>query len=158
MKTLYIITLLMLCSCSATWHVNKAVKKGYTPEKEIIEVERLELRTVFDTILGELRVDTIRTTETRTIYQDRPLTRWETKLIRDTVRIIQRAETAQIRTNSRADIVMDRINAKVERMRIKKENRGARWWLWLVVFGVGVAVGVWRKNIWQIVRKLILKL
>jgi hypothetical protein len=157
MKNIIILSLL-LTSCSSTWHVNRAIKKGYTPEKEIIEVERLELRTVFDTILGELRVDTIRTTETRTVYQDRPLTRWETRLIRDTVRIVQRAETVQNRTNTRADIVMDRINAKVERMRIKKANRGVRWYWWLVVFAGGVAVGVFRKNIWKIVRKLILKL
>jgi hypothetical protein len=157
MKNIIILSLL-LTSCSSVWHVNRAIKKGYTPEKETIEIERLELRTVFDTILGELRTDTIRTTETRTVYQDRPLTRWETRLIRDTVRIVQRAETVQNRTNTRADIVMDRINAKVERMRIKKANRGVRWYWWLVVFAGGVAVGVFRKNIWKIVRKLILKL
>jgi hypothetical protein len=92
MKHLLILSLL-LTSCGSVWHVNRAIKKGYTPEKETIEIERLELRTVFDTILGELRTDTIRTTETRTIYQDRPLTRWETRLIRDTVKIYQRAET-----------------------------------------------------------------
>ena len=101
MKQLIItFALLTLIGCSPTWHVKKAVKKGWTPEKETIEVERLELVHVHDTITNELiRVDTIKTKETRTIFQDRPLLRYETRLIRDTIRIKEKADTKQIQAH-----------------------------------------------------------
>jgi hypothetical protein len=153
MKHLLILSL-FLTSCSSVWHVNKAIQKGYTPEKETIEIERLELRTVFDSILGELRVDTIRTTETRTIYQDRPLTRWETRLIRDTVKIYQRAETRQKQRESKSDIEYHKIKAKLDKWRLKKENRSF-WWVWFVA---GVCVGVFRKKIFALIKTKLLPL
>jgi hypothetical protein len=174
MKHLLILSLL-LTSCSSVWHVNRAIKKGYTPEKETITVERLELRTVFDTILGELRTDTIRTTETRTIYQDRPLTRQERKAIQDSIKHVEavlkrqiqqerqryrnaeklaRIENKQLKNENQKLIRLGRFQKVVERMRLKKENRSF-WWLWFVA---GVCVGVFRKKIFALIKTKLLPL
>jgi PBP1b-binding outer membrane lipoprotein LpoB len=143
MKKLIILALI-LSSCSQVWHVKKAVKKGYNPQKEVVEVERFELIHIIDSITNEIiRVDTIRTKETRTIYQDRPLLRYETRLIRDTVRIVTRAETAQKQSEDKKAIKTTKI-----------ENKRSKWWLWLLI---GLGAGVFRKNIWRLVRKLIIK-
>ena len=147
MKQLIItFALLTLIGCSPTWHVKKAVKKGWTPEKETIEVERLELVHVHDTITNELiRVDTIKTKETRTIFQDRPLLRYETRLIRDTIRIKEKADTKQIQAHLTHEY-------KKAIDTIKANKKRSKWWLWLLI---GLAVGVFRKQLFQIAKKVI---
>ena len=50
----HLLIILLLASCSPNYHVKKAVKKGWTPEKETIEVERLELIHTRDTITNEI--------------------------------------------------------------------------------------------------------
>jgi hypothetical protein len=113
--------LLLLIGCTPTWHVKKAIKKGWTPEKETISERTFKLIPIHDTITNEvIRVDTIISEQTRIIYQDRPLLRYETRLIRDTVRIIQRAETRQ----SKADVKI-----------AKHENKRSRWWLYMLIGG-----------------------
>lgn len=126
MKTLYIILLLSLVGCmSASKHYEKAIKKGYTPQKEIVEVERLELIPIYDTITNEIiRTDTVITRETRTVFQHRPITKWEYKTIRDTIRITERAETRQIKHESKAKVQV-----------AKHENKRSLWWLWLLIGG-----------------------
>lgn len=117
----HLLIILLFASCSPTWHVKKAVKKGWTPEKETITNRTFKLLPIHDTITNEvLRVDTIHEIETRTIYQDRPLLRYETRLIRDTVRIIQRAETRQ----AKADVKI-----------AKHENKRSLWWLYMLIGG-----------------------
>ena len=144
----YLLIILLFASCSPTWHVKKAVKKGYTPEKETIEVERLELIHTRDSITNEIiRVDTLRTKETRTIYQDRPLLRYETRLIRDTIRIKEKADTRQIEARLRHEY-------KKAIDTIKAEKKRSKWWLWLLI---GLGAGIFRKQIWQIIRKLVIK-
>ena len=138
----HLLILLLLASCSPNYHVKKAIKKGWTPEKETIEVERLELIHTRDTITNEIiHTDTIRTKETRTIFQDRPLLRYETKLIRDTVRITEKANTARLKQSIKKDI-----------QSVKIEKKRSKWWLWLLI---GLAVGVFRKQLFQIAKKVI---
>jgi hypothetical protein len=147
MKKILILTLL-LASCSPNWHVKKAVKKGWTPEKETIEVERLELIHVTDSITNEIiRTDTVRLKETRTIYQDRPLLKYETRLIRDTIRIKEKADTRQIEAHLKHEY-------KKAIDTIKAEKKRSKWWLWLLI---GLGAGIFRKNIWRLVRKLVIK-
>jgi hypothetical protein len=144
----YLLIILLFASCSPTWHVKKAVKKGWTPKKETIEVERLELIHTRDSITNEIiRVDTIRLKETRTIYQDRPLLRYETRLIRDTVRIREKADTRQIEAHLRHEY-----RKAIDTIKI--ENKRSKWWLWLLI---GLGLGIFRKQIWQIIRKLVIK-
>ena len=117
----HLIIILLLASCTPTWHVKKAIKKGWTPEKETITNRTFKLLPIHDTVTNEvIRVDTLHEIETRTIYQDRPLLRYETRLIRDTVRIIQRAETKQ----AQADVKI-----------AKHENKRSKWWLYMLIGG-----------------------
>ena len=121
----YLLIILLFASCSPTWHVKKAVKKGWTPEKETITKRTFKLLPIHDTITNEvIRIDTIHELETRTIYQDRPLLRYETRLIRDTVRIIQRAETRQTQAESKAKVKV-----------AKQENKRSKWWLYMLIGG-----------------------
>jgi hypothetical protein len=117
----HLLIILLLASCTPTWHVKKAIKKGWTPEKETITNRTFKLLPIHDTVTNEvIRVDTLHEIETRTIYQDRPLLRYETRLIRDTVRIIQRAETKQ----SKAKVKV-----------AKHENKRSKWWLYMLIGG-----------------------
>jgi hypothetical protein len=121
----HLLIILLFTSCSPTWHVKKAIKKGWTPEKETITKRTFQLLPIYDTITNEvIRVDTIHEIETRTIYQDRPLLRYETRLIRDTVRIIQRAETKQTQAESKAEVKV-----------AKHENKRSKWWLYMLIGG-----------------------
>jgi hypothetical protein len=130
--------LLLLIGCTPNWHVKKAIKKGWSPEKETITKRTFKLLPIHDTITNEvLRVDTIHEIETRTIYQDRPLLRYETRLIRDTVRIIQRAETKQ----SKAEVKV-----------AKHENKRSKWWLWMLIGG---ALVYFRKYLFKLLGGLI---
>jgi hypothetical protein len=148
MKYLILLITFILAGCSPSWHVKKAVKKGWTPEKETIEVERLELIHTRDSITNEIiRVDTLRLKETRTIYQDRPLLRYETRLIRDTVRIREKADTKQIEAHLKNEY-------KKAIDTIKAEKKRSKWWVWLLI---GLGAGIFRKNIWQLFRKLVIK-
>ena len=121
----HLLIILLFASCTPTWHVKKAIKKGWTPEKETITKRTFQLLPIHDTITNEvIRVDTIHELETRTIYQDRPLLRYETRLIRDTVRIIQRAETRQTQAESKAKVKV-----------AKQENKRSKWWLYMLIGG-----------------------
>ena len=121
----HLLIILLFASCTPTWHVKKAIKKGWTPEKETITKRTFKLLPIHDTITNEvIRVDTIHEIETRTIYQDRPLLRYETRLIRDTVRIIQRAETRQTQAESKAKVKV-----------AKQENKRSKWWLYMLIGG-----------------------
>jgi hypothetical protein len=121
----HLLIILLFASCTPTWHVKKAIKKGWTPEKETITKRTFKLLPIHDTITNEvIRVDTIHEVETRTIYQDRPLLRYETRLIRDTVRIIQRAETRQTQAESKAKVKV-----------AKHENKRSKWWLYMLIGG-----------------------
>ena len=121
----HLLIILLFASCTPTWHVKKAIKKGWTPEKETITKRTFKLLPIHDTITNKvIRVDTIHELETRTIYQDRPLLRYETRLIRDTVRIIQRAETKQTKAQSKAKVKV-----------AKQENKRSKWWLYMLIGG-----------------------
>ena len=121
----HLLIILLFASCTPNFHVKKAIKKGWTPEKETITKRTFQLLPIYDTITNDVvRVDTIHELETRTIYQDRPLLRYETRLIRDTVRIIQRAETRQTQAESKAKVKV-----------AKQENKRSKWWLYMLIGG-----------------------
>lgn len=142
----YLLIILLFASCSPTWHVKKAVKKGWTPEKETITNRTIRLIKVHDTITNEvIRVDTLHEVETRTIYQDRPLLRYETKLIRDTVRIKEKADTKQIEARLKHEY-------KKAIDTIKAQQKRCRWWLYMLIGG---ALVYFRRYLWRVIKFLI---
>ena len=142
----YLLIILLFASCSPTWHVKKAVKKGWTPEKETVTNRTIRLIKVHDTITNDvIRVDTLHEIETRTIYQDRPLLRYETKLIRDTVRINEKADTKQIEARLRTEY-------KKAIDTIKAQKKVCKWWLYMLIGG---ALVYFRRYLWRVIKFLI---
>lgn len=142
----HLLIILLLASCSPNYHVKKAVKKGWTPEKETVTNRTIRLIKVHDTITNEvIRIDTLHEIETRTIYQDRPLLRYETKLIRDTVRIKEKADTKQIEARLRAEY-------KKAIDTIKAQKKVCKWWLYMLIGG---ALVYFRRYIWRVIKFLI---
>jgi len=139
----YLLIILLFASCSPTWHVKKAVKKGWTPEKETVTNRTIRLIKVHDTITNEvIRVDTLHEIETRTVYQDRPLLRYETKLIRDTIRIKEKADTKQIEA---------RLTHEYKKAidTIKAQQKRCKWWLYMLIGG---ALVYFRRYLWRVVK------
>ena len=142
----YLLIILLFASCSPTWHVKRAVKKGWTPEKETVTNRTIRLIKVHDTITNEvIRVDTLHEIETRTVYQDRPLLRYETKLIRDTVRIKEKADTKQIEARLRAEY-------KKAIDTIKAQQKRCKWWLYMLIGG---SLVYFRRYLWRVIKFLI---
>ena len=142
----YLLIILLFASCSPTWHVKKAVKKGWKPEKETVTNRTIRLIKVHDTITNDvIRVDTLHEIETRTIYQDRPLLRYETKLIRDTIRIKEKADTKQIEARLKHEY-------KKAIDTIKAQQKRVKWWLYMLIGG---ALVYFRRYLWRVVKFLI---
>ena len=142
----YLLIILLFASCSPTWHVKKAVKKGWKPEKETVTNRTIRLIKVHDTITNEvIRVDTLHEIETRTIYQDRPLLRYETKLIRDTIRIKEKADTKQIEARLKHEY-------KKAIDTIKAQQKRCKWWLYMLIGG---ALVYFRRYLWRVIKFLI---
>jgi len=142
----YLLIILLFASCSPTWHVKKAVKKGWKPEKETVTNRTIRLIKVHDTITNDvIRVDTLHEIETRTVYQDRPLLRYETKLIRDTIRIKEKADTKQIEARLKHEY-------KKAIDTIKAQQKRCRWWLYMLIGG---ALVYFRRYLWRLIKFLI---
>jgi hypothetical protein len=128
MKALYLIAVLALTSCSANWHLKKAIAKDPTLLTEGVVIE-----TVTDTIkviVPELRVDTLHawSADTVTTYVDRVR-------IRTKVDTVQR--TVYIEVVCPADTVY--VEHTTERTVIRPQVKPRRNWWWLLVV---VAIGV----------------
>jgi len=142
----YLLIILLFASCSPTWHVKKAVKKGWKPEKETVTNRTIRLIKVHDTITNDvIRVDTLHEIETRTIYQDRPLLRYETKLIRDTIRIKEKADTKQIEARLKHEY-------KKAIDTIKAQQKRCKWWIYMLIGG---ALVYFRRYLWRVIKFLI---
>jgi hypothetical protein len=50
----HLLIILLFASCTPTWHVKKAIKKGWTPEKETITKRTFKLLPIHDTITNEV--------------------------------------------------------------------------------------------------------
>jgi hypothetical protein len=170
MKKLLI--LILLTSCSMEHHLTKAERKGYRCDKETIERTVIKLDTIRDHTTHEIiRVDTLYQTETETRYLSRyiSLTRQQRKAIQDSMRhvenmlklensILKRELTLANRVDRRENRT-DRVELRVQKAIEKFQNRkrgGLRWFFIGVIVG---AIAFWqRKNIFKLVRKLVLKL
>ena len=123
LQTLILISVLLV-SCSAEHHLNKAIKKGYKCEEvsDTIQITSVDSFPVIvnDTIVWQKYItqkDTVVMWKTQYI----PRTRWEKKieykLKRDTIRQIQKVEVAKY----------------------KSEKKGkANIWLFVIGFGLGL--------------------
>ena len=104
-----LIILLILSSCSSSYHYRKALKKGL---EQIVTSDTIRISTIdsipvikHDTIVYEhffSSKDTIIQYENVYIPKTRLEVRTEYKIRRDTIRMIQRVETVKARAESKA--------------------------------------------------------
>ncbi len=134
LQTLILISVLLV-SCSAEHHLNKAIKKGYKCE-EVSDTIRITSIDSFPVIVNDTIVWQKYITQKDTVVmwhtQYIPRTRWEKKiefkLKRDTIRQIQKVEVAKY-----------------------KSERKSKANIWLFVIGFGL--GLFTKYLFQYAKK-----
>ena len=141
-----ILLLLLLTSCSAAYHYNKAIKKGMRIDnsKDTIQVSRVDSIPYSipgtDSIIYIPKIeyiDTVINTSNVTF----PKTRKEVRL--EKTKVKQDAKTERKLIDIIGEIKQDSIKqtAKTERVKTKQENKCSRsWWkFWLGLFiGIGI--------------------
>jgi len=130
----FLIIILLLSSCSANYHLNKAVKKG--AELETITVEAYIYDTIIDTVENKIFIRTrIKDTiyDTKTLVKYVPKTRWKTRIEyktnRDSLRHVEKLYRDSIRVEKK--------KLSVEK---NKNNRLNRFMWWLMVFFVLILI------------------
>lgn len=130
----FIVTGLMIFamfSCSAQWHLNKAIKKG--ANQQIDTAYQYVYQT--DTIYNE-KTKTFEVVRTKTdsipyavtSYVTSPLTRRELRAYKDSLR----TERVMYRYSLRNALKSKKIEY---RTKVKIEQAKSRWWLWFLIGG-----------------------
>jgi len=127
-----IILLLILSSCSSTFHLKKAIKK---------DPEILQEKTVTDTITIAT-IDSIPYVVNDTVRYTYFKTTTDT-LIEFRYKYIKPIKTRQeIRLKSKQDIKIIKEDAKNERVKTRKTNKRGGWQVYAFLFIVGFLVGM----------------
>lgn len=119
------ILIILLTSCSANYHLRKAIKKGYRCE-EVADTIRITTVDSFPVIRDNQIVyeryfttkDTIVQYRTSYVPKTRYQTRIEYKLKRDTLRLTEKVEVIKYKKD-------------------KKDNKQPNLWLFIIGFGAG---------------------
>ena len=136
-----LVLILLLSSCSANWHLNKAVKKGAELEKVVVPVYVYD--TIIDTVDNKIYIRTrIKDTiyDTKTIVKYVPKTRvqykYDYKKFKDSIKYYNR----KYRDSLDAALATTRIENRTIR---KKDNRVNRFlWWFMIVFVIIVIVAI----------------
>jgi predicted membrane channel-forming protein YqfA (hemolysin III family) len=108
MRLVFIISALLLCSCSAHYHVVKAMNKGYRCDENSDTIRITTIDSIpysrNDTIFWEkvlVQKDTVIKYNTSFVPKTRWQTRIEYKITRDTIRQTQRIEVAKYKSEKK---------------------------------------------------------
>ena len=120
-----LIVLVLLSSCSANYHLRKAIKKGYRCDEvaDTITINTIDSipYVLKDSIAWEkviVQKDTIVRYKRSFVPKTRLETRIEYKLRRDTLKMIEKVEVIKYKTR-------------------KQENKKPNLWLFIIGFGAG---------------------
>jgi len=120
-----LIVLVLLSSCSANYHLRKAIKKGYRCDEvaDTITINTIDSipYVLKDSIAWEkviVQKDTIVRYKRSFVPKTRLETRIEYKLKRDTLKMIEKVEVIKYKTR-------------------KQENKKPNLWLFIIGFGAG---------------------
>jgi len=136
-----LVFIFLLSSCSANWHLNKAVKKGAELEKVVVPVYLYD--TIIDTVDNKIYIRTrIKDTiyDTKTIVKYVPKTRieykYDHKRFKDSIKYYNR----KYRDSLDAALATTRIENRTIR---KKDNRVNRFlWWFMIVFVIIIIVAI----------------
>lgn len=134
-----LVFIFLLSSCSANWHLNKAVKKGAELEKVVVPVYLYD--TIIDTVDNKIYIRTrIKDTiyDTKTIVKYVPKTRvqykYDHKKFKDSIKYYNR----KYRDSLDAALATTRIENRTIR---KKDNRVNRFLWWFMIVFVIIIIG-----------------
>jgi len=144
-KLFILITSILLYSCSAQYHLNKAIKKGYVCEDiaDTLTITKLDsvLITKFDTTYYETFLKTFDT-----------IVQWKTQYVPKT-RLDKRIEyKIKIKTIYK-DRIVEKAKAKAEGKKSKNELKKNRPKGNLNLLFVGVAIGLLLSFLWKYAKK-----
>lgn len=144
-KIIYFILFACLCSCSAGWHIKKALKKDPSIQKEV---------SITDTItLTRYSLDTIRTSDS-TYYVQITETKYDSVIsyhyqkydfseMKTWFQALQenKTERSKIRNAARVDKTTVKQENKTERNKDKQERKAkTNTWMWLSILLVAFIV------------------
>ena len=134
-----LVFILILSSCSANWHLNKAVKKGAELEKVVVPVYVYD--TIIDTLDNKIYIRTrIKDTiyDTKTIVKYVPKTRieykYDHKRFKDSIKYYNR----KYRDSLDNALATTRIENRTIR---KKDNRVNRFLWWFMIVFLIIIIG-----------------
>ena len=144
-KLFIVIISILLYSCSAQYHLNKAIKKGYVCEDtaDTLTITKLDsvLITKFDTTYYETFLKTFDT-----------IVQWKTEYIPKT-RLDKRIEyRIKIKTIYK-DRIVEKAKARAEGQKAKSEAKSKRPKGNLNLLFVGVAIGLLLSWLWKYAKK-----
>lgn len=137
----YIALILILCSCSATHHLNKFYKKG----GKIEQVEKTITITDTLTINGKdsIVVRTVNVECPEPVIQTRWKTRFEYKRFNDSLKTVRiqykdslRFAVRSYKNTLKNDLKTVRSNDKTKRVETRQENKRSLWWLFYILGAV----------------------
>jgi len=135
----------IICSCSANWHIKKAIKKDPSIQTEIVDTIQFEF-TRFDTIY---RSDSTYYIEKHTYTHDTIVSyktiQFDDSKLKSWFQILQenKTERKKIKNARKQNQTEIRQDAKTDRTDIRQEGKtdrkGSWWWLWLII---GAVLGI----------------
>ena len=141
----YIVIILLLCSCSATHHLNKFYKKG----GKIENVPKLVTITDTLTVNGKDSIvfKTVKVECPEPVIETRWKVRFDNKRFKDSlkhVRIEYKAllkNTLKMYQNElRSDYKTIQSNNKTKRVETRQENKRSLWWLFFLLGAVSMVI------------------
>ena len=149
MGKLYILIIsILLYSCSAQYHLNKAIKKGYVCEDiaDTLTITKLDsvLVTKFDTTYYETFLKTFDT-----------IVQWKTQYVPKTRIELKREYKIKVKTIYK-DRIVEKAKARAEGKKSKNEVKLNRPKGNLNLLFVGVAIGLLLSFLWKYAKKTII--
>lgn len=135
----YLFFILLLSSCSASYHLKKAKKKGAEFGTEIVYKYNTKVDTIIDTLTNTVEIRT--TVLDSFAYEVEklkyvPMTRQERKRLKDSSKHVENTLRLEIRRSKDSLRFLNskyRVDKK-EAVRIAKiENRNSNWFIWIIV-------------------------
>jgi hypothetical protein len=147
-KLFILIISILLYSCSAQYHLNKAIKKGYVCEDiaDTLTITKLDsvLVTKFDTTYYETFLKTFDT-----------IVQWKTQYVPKT-RLDKKIEyRIKVKTIYK-DRIVEKAKAKAEGQKAKAEGKKNRPKGNLNLLFVGVAIGLLLSSLWKFAKQSII--
>ena len=141
----YIAIILILCSCSATHHLNKFYKKG----GKIEQVEKTVTIKEVVTVNGKDSIvfKTVKVDCPEPVIKTRWKTRFDNKRFKDSLKVVRiqykdslRYALRTYKNELKNDYKVVKSNDKTKRVETRQENKRSLWWLFFILGAVTMVV------------------